>query len=364
MRVASFTDNRHMSIPLTVISGASGAGRTSLVRHLMRNTTGRRVVAVVRDVSPLLETRAAAGGARREGAVVEWDSGCLAVASDDPTATLAVLARQQERPDHVIIDVDGPVSPLRASGYAYMPGYRPDAMLMVVDAASSGRAALDHVFDESTLALFRSADIVVLNKIDLAGVQGTSAAQRSIGAHAPSARFLWAGHGRVAPPLVLGPSSNRTAADDPTVVAEWRSDYLPALSHEKPALVGERFRSWCLINDTRIDSRSFRSWVAHLPTGVMRGAGTVFLRESPQHRHEFSLIGSRWELTRGAPWGRDVPSTRITLVGVGGAARHATRSLDAPVREAIPVSGADGHDRPSEQPPDDQASDDLSRMVM
>ena len=360
MRVASFTDNRRMSIPLTVISGPAGAGRTSLVRHLMQATADRRVVAVVRELSPFL---ADAGGIRREGAILEWRSGCFTVASDDPTATLAVLARRQDRPEHVIIDVDGSVSPLRASGYAYMPGYRPDGMLIVVDAAAAGRAALDHVFDESMLAQFRSADVVVLNKFDAAGVQGTTAAQRSIGALVPSARFLSSCHGRVAPPLVLGPSSRRAPANDPTVVAEWRTDYLPGHSHDRQTPAGEHYRSWCLVGDSRIDSRAFRSWVARLPAAIIRGAGTVFLREDPQHRHEFSLIGSRWELTRGTPWGADIPATRITLVGAGSGARRPNDGVDAPP-ELDRRPDVDGDVRPSEGPPDDQASDDLSRMVM
>jgi len=53
----------------------------------------------------------------------------------------------------------------------------------------------------------------------------------------------------------------------------------------------------------------------------MRGSGVVHLREEPQHRQEFALIGSRWQLTRGAPWAAASPGTRVTLVSLGGEKR-------------------------------------------
>ena len=71
------------------------------------------------------------------------------------------------------------------------------------------------------------------------------------------------------------------------------------------------------------EARAFRGWVARLPGTVMRGSGVVHLQEEPQHRQDFALIGSRWRLTRGAPWGSSAPLTRVTLVSLGGEMRRA-----------------------------------------
>jgi hypothetical protein len=64
----------------------------------------------------------------------------------------------------------------------------------------------------------------------------------------------------------------------------------------------------------------------------LRGDGVVFLREEPQHRHEFMLLGSRWTLERGAPWGNETPVTRIMLVGIG------TRKNDEDARDTTAAS--------------------------
>jgi G3E family GTPase len=280
----------------------------------MDASTTRRIVAIVRDHTPLL---ADAPDVRRNGSVVEWPHGGVSIESDDPTATLAVLARQERRPDHVVVEADGATNPRRLGGYAYMPGYRPDGTVTVIDAATARDGLPDEMFDESRLAQLRTADVVVLNKIDVAGTDAAASAQRSLALLAPSARFLWSRRGRVAPPLLLGPTPVQSA-DDPTVVAQWRSDYLPIRPNERKTFAGEHSQSWCLLAEDGVESRQFRTWVGRLPTSILRGAGTVFLTEEPQHRHEFSLIGARWQLQRGAPWGGELPATRVMLVGVAG----------------------------------------------
>src|SRR5438270_13716485 len=100
MRVVNFTNERMRSIPLTVIDGLHGAGKSTLVRHTMCTASGRRVTAVVRDLEPLI---ADCPDVERVGSVAKWAHGTTAIATDDPTATLAMLARQNDPPEHVLV---------------------------------------------------------------------------------------------------------------------------------------------------------------------------------------------------------------------------------------------------------------------
>ena len=313
MRFVDYAGDRRASIPLTVMNGFPGAGKTTIIRHLLEHSAQRRIVAVVRDIDPLL-----AGSTkplRRLGSVIEWENGCRAIESDDATATLATLCRDGAKPDHVIVETNGARHPRRAGGYAYMPGYRPNGMLTVVDACTASTLETEATFTTTIQPLIQAADLVVLTKLDVAGQEATAAAQRSIASWMPSSRFIWCRSGRLAPPLVVGVDADQVLPDDPRVVAEWRADYIPVKS-ERKTMMGERCRSWSLVSRERADAREFRAWVGRLPTSIMRGDGVVYLREEPQHRYEFTLLGSRWTLERGAPWGTEVPSTRITLVGV------------------------------------------------
>jgi G3E family GTPase len=314
MRLVDHAASARTSIPLTVIGGSPGAGKTTVIRHFLENSAHCRILAVVRDIAPFVS--GAPSPRRRDGATLEWPNGCMAVASDDATATLATLRSDGCHTDHVLVEANGTANPRRTGGYAYMPGYRPNGRVTIVDASTAVDLQSGESFATTIQPLVQSADLVVLNKLDIAGQEATAAAQRSITAWAPSARFLWSQSGRIAPALVVGLASDDVAADDPCVVAEWRPDYIPVRS-ERKTMTGEQWRAWCLMSDARADARQFRAWATRLPSSIMHGDGVVFLREAPQHRHVFTLLGSRWMLERGAPWGNEVPATRITLVGIG-----------------------------------------------
>jgi G3E family GTPase len=313
MRFVDYTGDWRASTPLTVITGFPGAGKTTVIRHFLEHSSQCRILAIVRDVEPLLAGNTAR--TRRAGGAIEWENGCQAIESDDATATLATLRREGRKVDHVIVEASGSRNPKRAGGYAYMPGYRPNGVIAIVDASTASSFEQEETFTTTIQPLLQSTDLVVLNKLDVAGQETTALVQRSIASWAPSARFLWCRSGRLAPPLVVGIASDEVMPDDPRVVAEWRPDYIPVRS-ERKTMMGEQCRSWCLVSTERADARQFRAWVSRLPTSIMRGDGVVFLREEPQHRHEFTLLGSRWTLERGTPWGNEVPATNITLVGV------------------------------------------------
>lgn len=314
MRLAEHAVDWRTTTPLTVIAGAPGAGKSTVIRHFLETSAQCRILAVVRDVEPLVSGNLA--GTTRRGSVVEWPNGCKAVESDDATATLAMLTRDRVTADHVIVEANGSRNPRRTGGYAYMPGYRPNGMVTIVDATEGANLDAHESFATTIQPLLQTADLLILNKLDVAGQETTAAAQRCISSWAPSARFLWSRAGRIAPALVVGLVSNEVTVDDARVVAEWRPDYIPVRS-ERRTMFGEQCRAWCLLSNDRADARQFRGWVTRLPTSITRGDGVVFLREEPQHRYEFLLLGSRWTLERGAPWGTERPVTRVTLVGLG-----------------------------------------------
>jgi G3E family GTPase len=212
-----------------------------------------------------------------------------------------------------------------------MPGYCLDGTLVVLDAArvrqSNGDAAAETQLREHA----RVADVVLLNKIDLAGDDEADAAQHALERLAPGVRVVWCDHCRISPALLLGAPDGPDAVDGRTVVAEWTPDYVPTRTRVNSPLRGTRsprgdmHRSWCLVTEAAVDGLEFRDWVHRLPPTILSGRGTVYLRREPQHRQTFHLLGSHWRLERGAPWGRDVPATRLLLAGVQTVRRPAAR---------------------------------------
>jgi len=204
-----------------------------------------------------------------------------------------------------------------------MPGYCLDGTIVVLDASSVRRSSNDSAAETQLREHARVADIVLLNKVDLAGDDETDAAQRVLERLAPGVRVVWSDHCRISSALLLGAPDGPDAVDGRTVVAEWTPDYVPVRGRGLAPLHGSRspraevHRSWCLVTEAAVDGLEFRDWVHRLPPTILSGRGTVYLRKEPQHRQTFHLLGSHWRLERGAPWGRDVPSTRLLLAGVG-----------------------------------------------
>jgi cobalamin biosynthesis protein CobW len=182
-------------IPVTVITGFLGAGKTTLIRHLLGHAKGKRLALVINEFGDLgvdKEVLAACGEETcREEDMIELSNGCICcTVADEFIPTMEVLLGRDERPDHIIIETSGLALPqplIRAFNWPEIKSQvTVDGVVTVVDAAalSEGRfaadeqavarqRAADQMLDHATPLgeLFRdqlvAADLLVLNKADL-----------------------------------------------------------------------------------------------------------------------------------------------------------------------------------------------------
>ncbi len=223
-----------LKIPATVVTGFLGAGKTSLIRHLLEHSAGRRLALLINEFGSLGIDRGIIGGCGiptcREEDVVELANGCICctVADDFLPAMCAILARSPA-PEHIIIETSGLALPkplVRAFAWPEVKTrVTVDGVLVVVDAAAvlAGRFATDPAalakqraadpalsHDESPLEeLFEEqllcADLVLVNKADQIGGDDLARIEAAIRPHLrPSVRLLWTNHGRVDPIVALG----------------------------------------------------------------------------------------------------------------------------------------------------------------
>ena len=182
-------------IPVTVLTGFLGAGKTTLIRHLLGNASGRRIALVINEFGDLGVDGALVEGCGdstcNAGEIVELTNGCICctVSEDFVPAMESILARD-ELPDHIVVETSGLALPQPLISAFNWPRLRNsltvDGVIVVVDgkAVVEGRFASDPVAvdsqrqadanldHESPLAeLFEnqlvSADIIVVNKSDL-----------------------------------------------------------------------------------------------------------------------------------------------------------------------------------------------------
>ena len=228
-------------IPVTVITGFLGAGKTTLIRHLMQNPQGKRLAILVNEFGSLgvdgdiLKSCADANCPVEN--IVELANGCICcTVADDFIPTIEALMALPVRPDHIIIETSGLALPKPLLKAFDWPAIRSritvDGVITLADAeaVAAGRFAPDpgavaaqrladpSIDHETPLAeVFEDqiscADIVLLSKADLAGEAGLAAARAVIEAEAPrKLPILAMTEGVIDPRLILG--LNSRAEDD------------------------------------------------------------------------------------------------------------------------------------------------------
>jgi len=220
-------------IPVTVVTGFLGAGKTTLIRHLMSNPQGKRLAVLVNEFGTagvdgdILKTCADENCPAEN--IVELANGCICcTVADDFIPTIEALMALPETPDHILIETSGLALPKPLLKAFDWPAIRSritvDGVIALADAEAVAKGqfapdlnavqaqreaddSLDHetplseVFEDQIAC----ADIVLLSKADLAGEDGVAAARNVIAAKTPrSLPILPMVDGVIDPRVVLG----------------------------------------------------------------------------------------------------------------------------------------------------------------
>jgi len=227
------TGNDRLSrVPCTIVTGFLGAGKTTLIRHVIANAQGRRLAVIVNefgDVGIDGEILKGCGNAAcPEDNIVELANGCLCctVADEFVPALDAILAKNDI--EHIVIETSGLALPKPLVQAFHWPAIKSrvtvDGVVVVVDGAAlaDGRVARDLdalkrqraadsalVHDDPVEEVFEDqiacADLVVLNKRDLLDEAGVTAARAAIARALPRrVKVVAVTDGKVDQTLLLG----------------------------------------------------------------------------------------------------------------------------------------------------------------
>ena len=220
-------------IPATIVTGFLGAGKTTLIRHLIANAGGRRLALIVNEFGELGFDgdllKGCASETCREEDIVELANGCICcTVADDFLPTMEALLGRAEPPDHIIIETSGLALPKPLVQAFDWPSVRTrvtvDGVVAVIDAdaTAAGRFATDPVLlaaqraadpnfehDAPLEELFHDqlacADLVVLTKTDLLQGPAIEVAQAEIDRFTrPGVKTVRASFGELPAAVLLG----------------------------------------------------------------------------------------------------------------------------------------------------------------
>lgn len=298
-------------LPTVVIGGWLGAGKTTLINHLLRHADGRRVAVLVNDFgsvnidADLIESR--------DANVLGLAGGCLCCSfGDDLVGTLNTVARRDPRPDVVLVELSGVALPhavVRTIGLA--PAVQCVGTLVLADAATVRAQATDRYVGDTVRQQLADADWLLLNKADLVASGEAEACAAWLATRAPQAR-LWTGVATEVPPeLVLGWRPQDEERPPRNVDQAFAARPIGAAARAAVD-AASAFDSLSLELPAGTDLAALGARLAAPDSGVLRAKGLAL--DAQGQGQALQVAGGRWAVTPAAVQGPG----RLVLIGLRG----------------------------------------------
>lgn len=336
-------------IPATVVTGFLGAGKTTLIRHMLQNTKGKRIALIINEFGDLGVDGDILKGCGDETCteddIVELSNGCICcTVADDFIPTIELLLARDPQPDHIVIETSGLALPqplIRAFNWPEIKTkVTVDGVVTVVDgkAVSEGRfahsveavdaqRAMDENLDHETplSELFADqvacADMIVVNKSDLLGEDEAKALVAKLKAESrDGVQVVKTSMGALPDDVLLGQGIG--AEDD--LDARHELHHHHEHSHDE-------FESFVVERGEITDPAAFSAKVADIIRAhdILRLKGFIAVEGKPM-RLTMQAVGPRVDTYFDKPFGSDPRATRLVVIGQAGLDQAAiTKALAA-----------------------------------
>jgi cobalamin biosynthesis protein CobW len=335
-------------IPVTIVTGFLGAGKTTLIRHILSTVRDRRLALIVNEFGDVGVDgdilRACGIDNCPDENIVELANGCLCcTVAEDFTPAIEALLAHENRPEHIIVETSGLALPKPLVKAFDWPAIRSrltvDGVIAVVDgkAVAEGRFAddleaiakeraetqtidhdnpLEEVFEDQLAC----ADLIILNKTDLLSESEETAVTAQIrGSAPPAVKTVRASNGGVDPLVLLGLGAaaesdlhNRPSHHD----AEEEHDH-------------EDFESFVVDISAASDPATLMARLAETAAAhdVLRMKGFVEIANKPM-RLLVQGVGSRFQHHYDRPWRPgEARASRVVVIGEKGMDRAGVAAM-------------------------------------
>ena len=300
-------------IPVTVITGYLGSGKTTLLSHILTQQHGRKVAVIVNEFGEVgIDGQLIVQDSDEQ--LIEFNNGCLCcTVRGDLIETITKLRERAGELDAILIETTGLADPAPVASTFFVSeevrsGTRLDAFVTVVDAINLEQNLEQSVEAQEQVAF---ADIVLINKIDLATDEAVARIERKVRSLNPLARIHRSAQGVIDLGLILDSNAFQLEAKlqvDPAFLDDHEHEHDPAIS------------SFVLRESRPIDMNRFMTWMTPLlqeqGDRVLRTKG-VFNAHSFKERVVFQSVRMLTTMSRLALWDDTTETRHSEYVVIG-----------------------------------------------
>jgi G3E family GTPase len=301
-------------IPVTIIGGFLGSGKTSLLNHIINNTHGKRFAVLVNDFGEInIDAKLVVSV---EGETISLANGCICcVIRDDLLKEVTRLFERDPLPEHIVIESSGVARPVSVAETFFNPAvqhlFEVQNMITLLDAD----LVIDDQADYTDLAYSQIAvaDLVVINKTDLVLPQRLETVRQKVEAIVPRARILETTFGVVPLELIFDDQMSRAMESS---LREKNKLLTPHQEHHHD----QEFATWTFRSQAKWSFNALQRAVEHLPKGIFRAKGMVRLDLETDDYGILQVTGRRgWlKLVEQEPDADEVVTTELVFIGKPG----------------------------------------------
>ena len=310
------------TVPLTILTGFLGAGKTTLLNRILTGNHGLRVGVLVNDFGSInIDAELVVGV---DNNMISLANGCVCCQiRDDLIESVEALLARPEGIEYILLEASGVADPggifATFSDASLRDRIRLDSVICVVDA--------DQVFAhpeypplmELKLHQVGFADMLILNKVDLAGPEQVAKVRAWLGQYFNRLRIFETNYCQVPYEILLGvgrfdPVRAGLNVHSVGQHCTGKSCHNENQGHDHSKV----FSTWSYETDQPLALEALRETLRKLPGSVYRAKGVIYSSEAPQRRAVLQVVGRRVDISIQEEWGHRERRTRIVAIGAAG----------------------------------------------
>ena len=307
------------AVPITILTGFLGAGKTTLLNRILTGSHGLRVGVLVNDFGSInIDAELVVGV---DNNMISLSNGCVCCQiRDDLVESVNALLARPESIEYILLEASGVADPAGIFATFSDPNLRDRIRLDSVTCVVDTEQVFAHPEYPPLMGLklrqIGFADMLILNKVNLAGPQQVAKVKAWLDEHFNRLRIVETNYCEVPNEILLG-----VGRFDPVRAGHHSHDHEHECTdpdchdHQHEQDHSKVFSTWSYETDQPLKLEALRQTMRKLPGTVYRAKGVVYSSDAPRQRAVLQVVGRRVDISLQDEWGERTPHTQIVVIG-------------------------------------------------